>query len=100
MRRTAPPCLAQHLADKLKSPNVVPAAEWFNSAERHQKSAQVIINDDPAGALQLAWSAMHDLAKGAAAASGLRLDGETHGKVADFLACAYAGELEDKELGL
>jgi hypothetical protein len=100
MRQTARPCLDQHLADKLKRPNVVPAADWFKSAERHFASAQLIINGDPAGALQMAWSAMHDIAKGAAAASGLRLDDETHGKVADFLACAYADELEDRELGL
>ena len=48
----------------------------------------------------MAWSAMHDIAKGAAAASGLRLDGETHGKIADFLACTYADELDDRERGL
>jgi len=100
MRQTAQTCLDQHLADKVKTPNVVPAADWFESAERHQRSATSIINDDPAGALQMAWSAMHDIAKGAAAALGFRLDGETHGKVADFLACAFADELEDKELGL
>jgi len=100
MRQTAQTCLNQHLADKLKTPNVVAATDWFASAERHQRSATSIINDDPAGALQMAWSAMHDIAKGAAAALGFRLDGETHGKVADFLACAYANELEDEELGV
>lgn len=100
MKKALKPCIERHLADKVKAPNVVPATDWFDSALRHQKSATLIINDDPAGALQLAWSAMHDLAKGAAAAAGLRLDAETHGKVTDFLACVYQDQLEEKELGL
>lgn len=100
MKKIIKPCLEQHLVDKLKAPNVVPASAWLASAEQHHTSAQLIINHDPAGALQMAWSAMHDIAKGAAAATGLRLEAETHGKVADFLICAYADELEDKDLGL
>lgn len=80
MRQTAQACLDLHLADKLKTPNVVPAADWFESAERHHRSATSIINDDPAGALQMAWSAMHDIAKGTATAFGFRL--KTGGRVA------------------
>jgi hypothetical protein len=49
-------CLEQHLVDKLKKPNVVPASAWLTSAEQHHKSAQLIINHDPAGALQMAVS--------------------------------------------
>ena len=48
----------------------------------------------------MAWSAMHDIAKGIAAAHGFRLQDETHGKVADFVACAYGADLADTELGL
>lgn len=47
----------------------------------------------------MARSAMHDLAEGAAAMCGGRLQDETHGK-ADFLACACSDEPEDTELGL
>lgn len=93
-------CLEEHLVDKLKRPNVVPASAWLASAEKHLKSAQVIINDDPAGALQMAWSAMHDIAKAAAAWAGFRLEAETHSKTVDFLACVFSDDLEDKELGL
>lgn len=100
MKKSIKACLEEHLVDKLKKPNVVPASAWLESAEQHHKSAQLIINHDPAGALQMAWSAMHDIAKAAAASAGLRLEAETHGKIADFLACAFAEELEDKEIGL
>ncbi len=93
-------CLEEFLIDKMKAPNVVPAAVWLASAEQHHKSAQLIINHDPAGALQMAWSAMHDIAKAAAAAVGFRLEKETHGAVVGFLACAFADALEDKDLGL
>lgn len=93
-------CLEQHLVDKLKKPNVVPASAWLASAEQHHRSAVLIINHDAAGALQMAWSAMHDIAKAAAASAGLRLEAETHGKIADFLACAFADDLEDTDLGL
>lgn len=40
MRQIAQACLDQHLADKLKRPNVVPAIDWFESARRHHRSAQ------------------------------------------------------------
>lgn len=100
MKESIKACLEQHLVDKLKQPNAVPASDWLASAEKHLKSAQLIINHDPAGALQMAWSAMHDIAKAAAASVGLRLEAETHGKIADFLACAFAGDFEDKDLGL
>lgn len=100
MKENVKACLEQHLVDKLKKPNVIPAADWLASAAKHLKSAQVIINDDPAGALQMAWSTMHDIAKAAAASAGFRLEAETHGKIVDFLACALADDLEDKELGL
>ncbi|MFA5565495.1 MAG: hypothetical protein WC184_07565 [Acidimicrobiia bacterium] len=93
-------CLQQHLLDKLKAPNVVPASAWVASAHRHHQSAALIINHDPAGALQMIWSAMHDLAKACSASLGQRLEGETHGKVADFLTCIFADLLSDKELGL
>lgn len=94
------PCLQTHLADKAKTPNVVPAAAWLESAARHHRSATKIINDDPSGALQLAWSAMHDIAKAAAAAEGHRLENETHGKIADFLICVFADQLSDEERGV
>lgn len=100
MNESIKACLEKHLVDKVKAPNVVPATAWLASAEKHSESAKLIINLDPAGALQMAWSAMHDIAKAAAAAAGLRLEAETHGKVADFLVCAFADELEDMDLGL
>ena len=89
MKKNIKACLEQHLVDKIKNPNVVPASAWLASAEQHHKSAQLIINHDAAGALQMAWSAMHDIAKAAAASAGLRLEAETHGKIADFLACVH-----------
>jgi hypothetical protein len=93
-------CLNEHLVDKLKTPNVVPPEAWFESAAKHHASSALIVNDDPAGAVQLAWSAMHDIAKGAAASAGYRLEGETHVKVAAFLACWFADDLEATALGL
>jgi hypothetical protein len=94
------PCLNQHLIDKAKTGNVVPASAWLDSAKANFKSASSLLNDHPAGAVQLAWSAMHDLAKSLAAEAGYRLDDETHGKVADFLICSYGDDLTNTELGL
>jgi hypothetical protein len=42
---------------------------------------------------------MHNTAKGVAAVGGARLEGETHGKVVDFLCCVFDG-LTNTEKGL
>lgn len=93
-------CLELHLVDKAKNGNQVPAADWYDVADQHLKSAQATINSDPNGALILCWAALHKTAKGLAAVSGCRLHDETHGKVADFLICVFEADLTDRERGL
>jgi hypothetical protein len=92
------PCLEEHFFDKVKSGTAVVAEAWFASAERHLSSARTIISADPSGALLLSWQAMHDLAKGLTALANCRLEGESHGKVVDFLVCVYEA-LSDRDKG-
>lgn len=94
-------CLEQHLVEKARAQAViVPSSAWLDSADKHIASAKAIINSDPVGSLTLSWLAMHNLAKAAAASIGFELSDETHGKVADFLACIFGANLTDEEAGL
>jgi hypothetical protein len=99
MKKNIKPCIEQHLPDKARPGTAVPSDVWFDAAEAHVRSARAIIDADPSGAFLLGWSAMHKTAKGVAADGETRLEGETHGKVVDFLCCVFAG-LSDKEKGL
>lgn len=99
MKKNIKPCLEQHLPEKAKPGTAVPSGAWFDAADAHLRSAQAVIETDPSGAFMLAWSAMHKTAKGVAADGGVRLEGETHGKVVDFLCCVFTA-LSDREKGL
>jgi hypothetical protein len=101
MKETIKKCLEQHLVDKAKTRgSIVPAEVWLDSTDKHIASAKTIINSDPVGSLVLSWLAMHNIAKAAAASIGAELVEETHGKVADFLACIFSADLTDEEAGL
>lgn len=102
MTRAIQGCLEQHLVDKAKTgvQGVVPTTAWLGSADKHIESATTIINSDPVGSLALSWMAMHNIAKAAAASIGFELVDETHGKIADFLACVFRDDLSDAEAGL
>jgi hypothetical protein len=101
MKATIRKCLEQHLVEKAKTGrSIVPAPVWLESADKHIASAKTIINSDPVGSLVLSWLAMHNIAKAAAASVGFELVDETHGKVADFLACIFRTDLTDEEAGL
>ena len=77
----------------------MPPEAWFDAAAAHLKSARLVINSDPSGAFTLAWAAIHNTAKGIAAVGGARLEGETHGKIVDFLCCVF-DSLTNTEKGL
>jgi hypothetical protein len=83
------PCAEAHLPEYAKRGNAVPASAWLEAAARHLASARAILDDDPAGAHTLAWTAMHKIAKGIAASGGLRIENETHAKMAAFLICVF-----------
>ena len=101
MADTIKVCLEQHLIEKARATiAIVPSSDWLDAADKHISSAALIINSDPVGSLSLSWLAMHNIAKAAAASIGYELIDETHGKVADFLGCVFASELEDREVGL
>jgi hypothetical protein len=99
MKTNIKPCLEQHLPEKAKAGNAVPAEAWFAAAEAHLLSAGMISDVDPSGAFILGWASMHKTAKGIAAIGGCRLEGETHGKVVDFICCVFA-DLTNLEKGL
>ena len=99
MKKNITPCLKQHLPDKAKFGTAVPGDAWFDAAAAHLKSARLVIDTDPSGAFMLAWASMHNTAKGVAAVGGARLEGETHGKVVDFLCCVF-DNLTNTEKGL
>jgi hypothetical protein len=92
-------CLEQHLPEKAKPGNLVAATVWFDAAESHLRSARAISSDDPGGAFMLGWASMHKTAKGIAAIGGCRIEGETHGKVVDFICCVFS-DLSNGEKGL
>lgn len=101
MADTVKACLEQHLVEKARAARtIVPMADWLDAADKHIASAQSIINSDPVGSLSLSWLAMHNIAKAAAASIGYELVDESHGKVADFLGCVFAADLEPREVGL
>ena len=92
-------CVERHLVEKARGGNVVPPGDWFDAAETHLVSVAKILNDDPTGATNLVWSAMHKIAKGLVTIEGMRLQDETHGKIVDFLLCVF-DDLTDKERGI
>ena len=93
------PCGEKWLPDKAKTGVSVESVDWFASAKRHVGSAEEIFLANPAGSMLLAWSAMHNTAKGLAAIDNLRLENETHGKIVDFLCCVFP-TLTDRDKGL
>lgn len=99
MKANIKPCIEQHLVEKAKGGNTVPADDWFDTADAHLTSVAAIINSDPNGAIILTWDAMHKTGKGLAATGGYRLQEETHGKVVDFLICVFSA-LTDQEKGI
>jgi hypothetical protein len=99
MKQNIRPCLEQHLPEKAKPGDLVNEAVWFDAAESHLHSARTILDDDPGGAFMLGWASMHKTAKGLAALGRCRLEGETHGKVVDFLCCVFDG-LSSRDKGL
>ena len=99
MKKNITPCLEQHLPEKAKPGNVVPPEAWFEAAAAHLASARAITDADPSGAFMLGWESMHKTAKGVAGVGGARLEGETHGKVVDFLCCVFES-LTTTEKGL
>lgn len=99
MKKNITPCLEQHLPEKAKFGNVVPPGAWFDAAAGHLASAQATVDTDPSGAFMLGWESMHKTAKGIAGIGGARLEGETHGKVVDFLCCVFES-LTNTEKGL
>jgi len=99
MKSNIKPCLEKCLPDKAKAGNAVPAEAWFEASEAHLTSARAVASADPSGAFMLAWASMHNMAKGIAAVGGCRLEGETHGKVVDFICCVFA-DLTNSEKGL
>jgi hypothetical protein len=98
-RRHLDGCVEQHLIEKAKRGTVVGADVWFDGAEKNLASVTTILNDDANGAATLVWLALHNIAKGLVAAADYRLEGETHGKVVDFLLCAFP-DLPDADKGL
>ena len=99
MKKNIKPCLEAHLPDKAKPGNSVPAEAWFAASEANLASAHAVCDIDPSGAFMLGWASMYKTAKGIAAVGGVRLEGETHGKVVDFLCCVFA-DLTNLEKGL
>lgn len=99
MKKNITACLEQHLPEKAKPGSAVPPAAWFDAAAAHLASAQAIIATDPSGAFMLGWESMHKTAKGVAGVGGARLEGETHGKIVDFLCCVFES-LTNTENGL
>lgn len=99
MKQNIKPCLELHLPDKAKAGTVVPGEAWFDAAETHLVSAHAVFVGDPAGAFMLGWSAMHKTAKGIAATGGCRIEGETHGKIVDYLCCVFS-DMANQEKGL
>lgn len=89
MKKNIVPCITQHLPGSAKPGTIVSEDAWFDAAERHLSSAEAILENDPAGAYRLGWAAMHKTAKGIAAIGKLRLEGESHGKIVDFLTCVF-----------
>ena len=99
MKRNIKPCLEEHFPGKAKPGSSIPGEVWFDAAFAHLSSARMIFDSDPAAAFLLGWTAMHKTAKGIAAVGGSRLEGETHGKVVDFLCCVFA-DMSNPEKGL
>jgi hypothetical protein len=99
MKQNIKPCLELHLPDKAKAGTAVSDEAWFAAAAAHLVSARSVFDSDPAGAFMLGWSAMHKIAKGLAATGGCRVEGETHGKIVDYLCCVFDG-LSNTEKGL
>lgn len=99
MKRNIKPCLEEHFPGKAKPGSAIPGDAWFAAAGAHLESARMILDSDPAAAFLLGWEAMHKTAKGIAAVAGSRLEGETHGKVVDFLCCVFA-DMSNSEKGL
>ncbi len=90
MKPNIKPCLEEHFPGKAKPGSSIHGDVWFDAASAHLSSARMIFDSDPSAAFLLGRTAMHKTAKGVAAIGGSRLEGETHGKVVDFLCCVFA----------
>lgn len=82
-------CLDECFPDKSKPGTSVSAVDWLDVAAVHVVSARTILATDPNGARALAWQAMHKVGKALAAIGGRRVEGETHGRMVDFLQCCF-----------
>ena len=71
---------------------------WLKIARANLTSAKAIVGTDVNGALILLWASMHKIAKALASGCGCGLRDETHGKMADFLRCAFTGHFPDRQL--
>lgn len=93
-------CLTDHLGDKFRGGSSVAELAWIHSAQANHQSAMAIVRDDPNGAMILLWSCFQKMAKSLVARCGCSLDGETHGKTADFLRCCFTDSLKPRDLDL
>lgn len=93
-------CRDRHLAGKVRPDQRGFARAWCDAAEANFTSARSLLNSDANGALILTWAGMHKIAKALVGLGNHRLEGETHGKVADFLACCFADALDERQRAL
>jgi hypothetical protein len=97
-RVVAMKCLEVHLVDKARNEAVSQEVVWFEIARSNLSSAMSLVQTDLNGSMILLWSSLQKVAKGMVSRCGCRVEGETHGKIADFLRCCFAGHLEPRQL--
>jgi hypothetical protein len=72
-----------------KPAKVTSASSWFEQASSTFEIANSLEKNLPRRAMTLAWDSLHDLAKALAEVAGRRLEGESHGRLVDFLVCVF-----------